>query len=100
MRHNTVSEHSATNHAVWRKALRFSALPARVGAEFGEKGVADGVEVEMVGLDHRRGLDDHFVDVADQLQALVEVLAVEAEPLAEDLHKVDDFEAAPLAGVA
>ena len=36
----------------------------------------------------------------DQLEPLVEVLAVEAEPLAEQLHEIDDLEAAAVAGVA
>ncbi len=60
---------------------KFAGATLFAGAEFGEERVAHRVELEMVGLDEGRGLDDHLVDVADQLQALVEVLAVEAEPL-------------------
>src|SRR5438445_5625025 len=95
-----VGERSAARHCVGRNAPRSYALPGRVGAELGHQRIAHGVEIEPIGLDQRRGLDDHLVDVADQLQALVEVLAVKAEPLAEDLHEIDDLEAAPFAGVA
>src|SRR2546429_6702983 len=44
----------------------------------------------IFGLDQRRRLDDDLVDLADQLQALVEILAVEAEPLAEQLHRSEE----------
>src|SRR5207248_11260417 len=69
-------------------------------AEFEGEGVAYRVEVEPVRFDKGRRLDDDVVDVANELEALVEVLAVEAEPLAEQFHKIDNLEAAPLADIA
>src|SRR5687768_9160537 len=69
-----------------RGGLRFAHPPYELricpGAEFGGEGVARRVEVEPVGFDQWRGLDDDLVDVADQLEALVEVRAVKAEPIA------------------
>ena len=53
----------------------------------------------MLG-DQRARLDDDVVDVADQLEPLVEVLTAQAQPLAENFHEVDDLEAASVADVA
>jgi hypothetical protein len=50
--------------------------------------------------DQRARLDDDVVDFLDHLQALIEIHGMKAEPFAEDLHEVDDFEAAPVAGIA
>jgi hypothetical protein len=41
------------------------------GGEFLEEGVADGVEIEVMGGDQGAGFGDDVVDVAHQLQALV-----------------------------
>src|SRR3954468_19143268 len=93
----------ATPERIWR-AIRDSgkvlSRSASLCPEFGQERVTHRVEIEPVGFDHRRGLDDDLVDVADQLELLVGILAVESEPLAEQFHEVDDLEAAPLAGVA
>src|SRR2546421_227530 len=62
--------------------------------------IADRLEVEPVLGYERARLDDDVVDVPDHLEAFVEILRMEAEPLAEDLHEIDDLEAAPVAHVA
>src|SRR5262249_56832754 len=62
--------------------------------------VADGLKVEAMFGDHRARLDDDGVDVADLLEPLVEILALQTQPFAEDLHKVDDLKAAPVADIA
>jgi len=59
--------------------LRLSAFAAELEGER----VAHRIEIEAVGRDVRRGLDDDLVDVAHQLQPLIEVLAVEIEALFE-----------------
>src|SRR5580704_358670 len=69
-------------------------------AELERQRIAHRVEIEPVGLDQRRGLDDDVVDVADLLEALVEVGAVEPHALAEQLHKIHHLEAAAVARVA
>src|SRR5580693_9148565 len=71
-----------------------------VHPEFLEQRVADRVEVEPVLGDERARLDDNVVDVPDHLEALVEIRGVKAEPFAEDLHEIDDLEAAPVADIA
>ena len=69
-------------------------------AELLEERVAHRIEVEPVLGDQRARLDDDVVDVPDHLEALIEILHTEAEPLAEDLHEIDDLEAAPVANIA
>src|SRR6516162_8119542 len=83
------------------RSARRRALPGRRGCpELLEQGIADRVEIETMRGDKGARLDDDVVDVADQLEPLVKILAVEAQPLAEDLHEVDDLEAAPVADIA
>src|SRR5437868_14166019 len=69
-------------------------------AEFEGEGVAHRVEVEPVRFEKGRRLDDDVVDVANELEALVKIRAVEAEPLAEQFHKIANLDAAPLADIA
>src|SRR5271166_6768030 len=71
-----------------------------VRPELLEQRIADRVEVEPVLRDKRARLDDDVVDILDNLQALVEILGMKAEPFAEDLHEIDDLEAAPVADIA
>ena len=71
--------------------------PVRTARKFLEQCVAHGVEIEPVLGDQRARLDDDVVDVADQLEPLVEVLTAQAQPLAENFHEVDDLEAASVA---
>src|SRR5215471_15664821 len=83
------------------RSARRRALPGRGGCpELLEQGIAVDVEIEPVLGDQGARLDDNVVDVADQLEPLVKILAVQAQPLAEDLHEVDDLEAAAIADVA
>src|SRR5947209_6471423 len=74
--------------------------PVRTARKFLEQCVAHGVEIEPVLGDQWARLDDDVVDVPDQLEPLVEILAVEAQPFAENLHEIDDLEAAPIADIA
>src|SRR5207248_10503392 len=60
----------------------------------------DRFAVEPVLGDERARLDDDVVDVPDHLEALIQILGMKAEPLSEDLHEIDDLEAAPVANVA
>src|SRR6202011_4145789 len=69
-------------------------------AELLEERVAHRIEVEPVLGDQRARLDDDVVDVADQLEPLVEVLGPQPQPLAENFHEVDDLEAKFVADVA
>src|SRR5207244_3137888 len=68
--------------------------------EFLEQRITHGVEVEPVLGDQRTRLDNDVVDILDHLQSFVEVLAFEAEPFPEDLHEIDNLEAAPIANIA
>src|SRR5580704_2809025 len=62
--------------------------------------VTDRIEVEPVLGDQRGSLDDDVVDVPDHLEPFVEIRGMEAEPFAEDLHEIDDLEAAPVTDIA
>src|SRR5579875_1816303 len=102
-RHESSMAKVICSEAIWRvtrarsRARKETAGSGPAGKEFVEQRVAHGVEIKPVRGDQRARLDDDGVDVADQFQPLVEVLAVDAEPGAEDLHKIDDLEAAPVA---
>src|SRR5271167_2643340 len=65
-----------------------------------EERVAHRLEVEPVLRDQLACLDDDVVDVPDQLEPLVEILAAQAQPLTKDLHEVDDLEASPIPDIA
>src|ERR1700730_7599139 len=69
-------------------------------AELLEERVAHRIEIELVLGDQRARLDDDVIDVADQLEPLVEVLGPQPQPFAENFHEIDDLEAASVADVA
>src|SRR5271167_2166739 len=69
-------------------------------AELLEERVAHRLEVEPVLRDQLACLDDDVVDVPDQLEPFVEILAAQAQPLTKDLHEVDDLEASPIPDIA